>query len=112
MVNKTQREKHFKNNPNDKPLDDWGKKMMRKYHKLKHKFEINDIKHRIKIYLQREQIRADTRIKDTMIEMFPNEYKQALDYVFQTYGMMDKQVMRREKIVKEWRIKPPKIPKW
>lgn len=105
-------EEHYKNNPNDIPHTPWQKRMVRKYHQLDHKFTISEIKNRVRIELQKEQIRADTRIKDMMIEMYPEEYAKALQEVFDRYGMMKGQKARRAEIVKNWGIKPAKMPKW
>jgi len=105
-------EEHYKKHPTDKPHSEKYNNLMRKYNQLNHKFTMSDIKHRIKIMLQKEQIRADTKIKDMMIEMYPNEYQIALQAVFDKYGMMDGHKIRRAKIIKEWRIKPAKMPKY
>lgn len=105
-------EEHFKNHPNDIPQSDRYKKIMNKYHRLDHLFSVSDIKHRVKIMLQKEQIRSDTRIKDMMIEMYPEEYDKALQEVFKQNGMMKKQKERREEILKAWGVKKEKMPKW
>lgn len=105
-------EEHYKNHPNDVPHSPREKKILRRYHQLDHKFTISEIKNRVRIELQKEQIRADTRIKDIMIEMFPEEYAKALQEMFDRYGMMKPQKIRRAEIVKDWKIKPAKMPKW
>lgn len=103
---------HYKNHPNDIPHTPWQKKMVRKYHQLDHKFTISEIKNRVRMMLQKEQIQADTRIKDMMIEIYPEEYVKALQEVFDRHGMMKTQKVRRAEIVAKWGIKPEKMPKW
>ena len=105
-------EEHYKNHPNDVIHSPREKKIMRRYHQLDHKFTTSEIKNRVRIELQKEQIRADTRIKDMMTEMFPEEYAKALQEVFDRHGMMKPQKIRRAQIVKSWGIKPEKLPKW
>lgn len=105
-------EEHHINYPNDIPHSPRYKKLLKKCHQINHKFSVSDISHRIKIMLQKEQIRGDTKIKDIMEEMFPHEYKLALQEMFDRHGMMKKQKVRRAELVKAWGIKPEKMPKW
>lgn len=100
---------HYKNNPNDKPLGPLEKKLMRKVNQLQHHRKVSSIKSNIVILLLHSQIKADSNIKNTFAEMYPNEYKAALAYSVLKNGPTQKKEVRREEIIKSMNLKDRNI---
>lgn len=98
---------HYKNHPNDKPLDSVGMTLMSKVGKLMHKLKLHSIHFHIAVGLLKTQIKADSQIKKVFIEMYPNEYRLALMEAMDRYGPTKKKEIRREEIIKTLNVKDP-----
>lgn len=100
---------HYENNPNDHELTPFENKLMGKIGKLRHSRKVNGILNSIRIRVLKTQIKSDQQIKNTFIEMFPNEYKKALKESINRYGATKRLEHRRMEILKSMNIKQPNI---
>ena len=100
---------HYKNHPNDIEPTKKEKYWNCKYEQLRHKYKINDIKKVISILLLKTQIKQDSNIKNMLIDMYPNEYRSALNATMEKFGMSERKEVRMKKIIKSMRLKDRNI---
>lgn len=96
---------HYENNPNDHKLTTFENKLMSKIGKLLHARKVNGILNAIRIGVLKTQIKSDQQIKNTFIEMYPNEYRKALMESIERYGATKRLEHRRMEILKSMNIK-------
>lgn len=104
FMNKKAKE-HYKNNPNDRPLSKFETKLMSIIGKLEHKLKIMSIKYSISIRLLRSQLKHDSKVKEMFMEMYPQEYRNAINATMEKYGRMPKKKVRKKGIIKSMNLK-------